>query len=62
MVNITKPGALFNVSMGACAKGMLCAYAAKLQVIPTASSAFEVRKLFRDDVLIEIEAIAAVPI
>ena len=29
---------------------------------PPASSAFEVRKLFRDDVLIEIEAIAAVPL
>ena len=27
---------------------------------PPASSAFEVRKLFRDDVLIEIEAVAAV--
>ena len=29
---------------------------------PPASSAFEVRKLFRDDVLIEIEAVAAVPL
>ena len=29
---------------------------------PPASSAVEVRKLFRDDVLIEIEAIAAIPI
>jgi reactive intermediate/imine deaminase len=29
---------------------------------PPASSAFEVRKLFREDVLIEIEAIAAVPL
>ncbi len=29
---------------------------------PPASSAFEVRKLFRDEVLIEIEAIAAVPL
>jgi len=29
---------------------------------PPASSAIEVRKLFRDDVLIEIEAVAAVPL
>lgn len=29
---------------------------------PPASSAFEVRKLFRDDVLIEIEAMAAIPL
>jgi len=29
---------------------------------PPASSAFEVRKLFRDELLIEIEAIAAVPV
>src|SRR3954451_3540446 len=29
---------------------------------PPASSAFEVRKLFRDEVLIEIEAIAAIPL
>ncbi len=29
---------------------------------PPASSAFEVRKLFRDELLIEIEAIAAIPL
>ena len=29
---------------------------------PPASSAFEVRKLFREEVLIEIEAVAAVPL
>ncbi len=31
-------------------------------VQPPASSAFEVHKLFREDVLIEIEAIAAIPL
>lgn len=31
-------------------------------VQPPASSAVEVRKLFRDDVLIEIEAVAAIPL
>ena len=43
MVNITRPGALFSVSMGACASETLCAETPKLQVIPTASSALYAR-------------------
>lgn len=51
---------MLDISQLAVVRGVRDQYVNTAQ--PPASSAFEVRKLFRDDVLIEIEAIAAVPL
>lgn len=51
---------MLDISQIAVVRGVRDQYVNTAQ--PPASSAFEVRKLFRDDVLIEIEAIAAVPL
>ena len=51
---------MLDISQIAVVRGVRDQYVNTAQ--PPASSAFEVRKLFRGDVLIEIEAIAAVPL